>query len=101
MTTSFLHSSFRDSTCTDQDLPGGGAADDLNEFNGIDKIFEGIRSLVPVLSSLPSCCLSLLLPCLRDSLRWEVYSLAPASYTGEVWSAVAEAEALGLIDIEG
>ncbi|KAG0713752.1 Tyrosine-protein kinase ABL1 [Chionoecetes opilio] len=46
------HSSFRDSTCTDQDLPGGGAADDLNEFNGIDKIFEGIqRDLADLASS--------------------------------------------------
>lgn len=37
-------SSFRDSTCTDQDLPGGGAADDLNEFNGIQRDLADLAS---------------------------------------------------------
>lgn len=53
----FFFSSFRDSTCTDQDLPAGMAGDELNEFNGIDKIFEGTTSFVPV-PSLPFCFIS-------------------------------------------
>nr|XP_045596976.1 tyrosine-protein kinase Abl-like isoform X4 [Procambarus clarkii] len=44
-------SSFRDSTCTDQDLPAGMAGDELNEFNGIDKIFEGIQKDLADLAS--------------------------------------------------
>ncbi|XP_068218166.1 tyrosine-protein kinase Abl-like isoform X3 [Palaemon carinicauda] len=44
-------SSFRDSTCTDQELPGGMAGDELNEFNGIDKIFEGIQKDLADLAS--------------------------------------------------
>ncbi|KAK8392078.1 hypothetical protein O3P69_017598 [Scylla paramamosain] len=37
-------SSFRDSTCTDQELPAGGAADDLNEFNGIQRDLADLAS---------------------------------------------------------
>ncbi|CAL4102604.1 unnamed protein product, partial [Meganyctiphanes norvegica] len=44
-------SSFRDSTCTDQEMGGGLAGDDLNEFNGIDKIFEGIQKDLADLAS--------------------------------------------------
>ncbi|XP_042867674.1 tyrosine-protein kinase Abl-like isoform X4 [Penaeus japonicus] len=44
-------SSFRDSTCTDQDMPAGMAGDELNEFNGIDKIFEGIQKDLADLAS--------------------------------------------------
>ncbi|XP_071520872.1 uncharacterized protein Abl isoform X3 [Panulirus ornatus] len=37
-------SSFRDSTCTDQDLPAGMAGDELNEFNGIQKDLADLAS---------------------------------------------------------
>ncbi|KAK7084452.1 Tyrosine-protein kinase abl1 [Halocaridina rubra] len=37
-------SSFRDSTCTDQELAGGIAGDDLNEFNGIQKDLADLAS---------------------------------------------------------
>ncbi|XP_068218165.1 tyrosine-protein kinase Abl-like isoform X2 [Palaemon carinicauda] len=37
-------SSFRDSTCTDQELPGGMAGDELNEFNGIQKDLADLAS---------------------------------------------------------
>lgn len=39
-------------------MPAGMAGDELNEFNGIDKIFEGTSSFVPV-SPLPFCFISL------------------------------------------
>lgn len=37
-------SSFRDSTCTDQEMGGGLAGDDLNEFNGIQKDLADLAS---------------------------------------------------------
>ncbi|XP_069935874.1 tyrosine-protein kinase Abl isoform X3 [Cherax quadricarinatus] len=38
------HRSFRDSTCTDQELPAGMAGDELNEFNGIQKDLADLAS---------------------------------------------------------